>query len=388
MSIESLIHTSEFEQRLPVETERKLLPIFPEKLAHLRHEAEPIEQLYLSHPDEPFSLRLRSTLKRDTGEMRYEATLKDNGLQTENGLRRLEVTAKISHELYEYYSKDEAPRIRKLRAEPLPGIAVDFFEDGLVQVESENDTSWQEFTHQFGDAFMEITGDAMANSEWQAHYHFRHQHDGKEALPILPDLDIEEIIRDILHSDQSTPRVIHIAGRSGSGKSTIVKQLRERLDELDITSIVTSTDNYHRGATYLYYHNNHQPWQHWDDPFVYDTKTMAHDLQQLINGNEVYHRHINWQVAEPYIQGTLAPADVIIVEGIYAKSPDIITDNSLVYDIPTPVATCIGRRILRDLDERPQFCDPSSNLHYLLSEAEPAYRAQEARQNTATTPGY
>lgn len=378
MSIESLIHTSEFEGRLPVESERKFMAIFPEKLTDLREKAEPIEQFYLSHPDEPFSLRLRSTLKRDTGKLHYEATLKDNGIQSSDGLRRLEVTTEISPELYEYYRNNETPIIRKLRAEPLPGVVIDFFEnDGLVQAELEDDASLQEFIDQFGNTFMEVTGEIMATSEWQAHYNFRREHEGREALSVQPELDINDIVSDILTSTTDSPRVIHIAGRSGSGKSTIVRQLRERLAELNIESITMSTDDYHRGATYLYYYNNHQEWQHWDDPFVYDTKTMGVDLQNLINGKDIYHRHINWQTAEPYIAGTLSPKPVIIVEGIYAKSPDIMTDSSLVYEVPTPIATCIGRRILRDLNERPQFCDPSENLLYLLSEAEPAYRAQQ-----------
>ena len=382
MSIESLIHTSEFEGRLPVETERKFIAIFPEKLTKLREEAEPIEQFYLSHPDEPFSLRLRSTLNRDTGELQYEATLKDNGIQSNDGLRRLEVTTEISPKLYEYYRNNETPIIRKLRAEPLPGVVIDFFENnGLVQAEVEDDGSLQEFIDQFGNTFMEVTGGATATSEWQAHYNFRREHEGQEALSVQPELDINDIVSDILTSTADSPRIIHIAGRSGSGKSTIVRQLREQLAELNIESITMSTDDYHRGATYLYYYNNRQEWQHWDDPFVYDTKTMAVDLQNLINDKEIYHRHINWQTAEPYIAGTLSPKPVIIVEGIYAKSPDIITDNSLVYEIPTPIATCIGRRILRDLNERPQFCDPSENLLYLLSEAEPAYRAQQQPTN-------
>ena len=382
MSIESLIHTPEFEGRLPVESERKFMAIFPEKLTKLREEAEPIEQFYLSHPDEPFSLRLRSTLNRDTGELQYEATLKDNGLRSNDGLRRLEVTTEISPKLYEYYRNNETPIIRKLRAEPLPGVVIDFFEnDGLVQAEVEDDGSLQEFINQFGNTFMEVTGGATATSEWQAHYNFRREHEGREALSVQPELDINDIVSDILTSTADSPHVIHIAGRSGSGKSTIVRQLRERLAELNIESITMSTDDYHRGATYLYYYNNRQEWQHWDDPFVYDTETMGVDLQNLINGKNIYHRHINWQTAEPYIAGTLSPKPVIIVEGIYAKSPDIVTDSSLVYEIPTPIATCIGRRILRDLNERPQFCSPSENLLYLLDEAEPAYRAQQQPTN-------
>ena len=42
----------------------------------------------------------------------------------------------------------------------------------------------------------------------------------------------------------------------------------------------------------------------------------------------------------------------------------------------TPLATCIGRRLLRDIAERPEFADPATSLGYMLSEAEPAYRAQ------------
>ena len=130
---------------------------------------------------------------------------------------------------------------------------------------------------------MEVTGEIMATSEWQAHYDFRRQHEGREALSIQPELDIDTIVSDILTPTANSPRIIHIAGRSGSGKSTIVKQLRKRLDELNINSITMSTDDYHRGATYLYYYNDRQEWQHWDDPFVYDTETMAVDLQNLIN---------------------------------------------------------------------------------------------------------
>lgn len=195
MSIESLIHTPEFEGRLPVETERKFMAIFPEKLTDLREEAEPIEQFYLSHPDEPFSLRLRSTLTRDTGELHYEATLKDNGIQGNDGLRRLEVTTEISPELYEYYRNDETPIIRKLRAKPLPGVIIDFFEnDDLVQAEVEDDGSLQEFINQFSNTFMEITGEIMATSEWQAHYNFRREHEGREALSVQPELDIDTIV--------------------------------------------------------------------------------------------------------------------------------------------------------------------------------------------------
>ena len=43
MSVESLIHSKEFEQKIPLEIERKFLPLFPERLLALRAESRPIE---------------------------------------------------------------------------------------------------------------------------------------------------------------------------------------------------------------------------------------------------------------------------------------------------------------------------------------------------------
>jgi uridine kinase len=89
-----------------------------------------------------------------------------------------------------------------------------------------------------------------------------------------------------------------------------------------------------------------------------------------------YNIYLNVQVAEPVLTGTIEPTDVIIIEGIYAQAPEITKGSDLQYEMTTPLATCIGRRLLRDIAERPEFADPATSLGYMLSEAEPAYRAQ------------
>ena len=79
---------------------------------------------------------------------------------------------------------------------------------------------------------------------------------------------------------------------------------------------------------------------------------------------------------EPVYEGIIAPSNVVIIEGIYALSPDITKQDELRYEMTTPLATCIGRRLLRDMRERPEFADPVKSLGYMLREAEPAYRRQ------------
>ena len=375
MSVESLIHSKEFEQKIPLEIERKFLPLFPERLLALRAESRPIEKYYLSHPSEPFSLRLRAILT-DQNNFAYEATLKDTGQLGTDGITRMEVTVPVGEGLYQFYMSKEVPVVRKLRAEPLPGVSIDFYQDGDVQVESENPVSWQQFIAEQGDLFVDITGDHASSSEWKAHLMFRRANNGAEALVPENELRPDDIVRDILAHKEQGPLTIHIGGRSGSGKSTIVREVRTQLDTCGLRSTVISTDDYHRGTSWLQEYNAGEAWTHWDDPIVYDTATMARDLELLRTGQPIYARSIDWTVAEPVLTGTIEPTDVIIIEGIYAQAPEITKGSDLQYEMTTPLATCIGRRLLRDIAERPEFADPATSLGYMLSEAEPAYRAQ------------
>lgn len=117
------------------------------------------------------------------------------------------------------------------------------------------------------------------------------------------------------HKEQG-PLTIHIGGRSGSGKSIIVREVRTQLDTCGLRSTVISTDDYHRGTSWLQEYNAGEPGPNWDDPIVYDTATMARDLELLRTGQPIYARSIDWTVAEPVLTGTIEPTDVIIIEGI------------------------------------------------------------------------
>lgn len=364
-----------FEFLLPREVEYKFVPRNPASMDTYRQESVPIEQYYLSMPSEPFSLRLRE--QAVNGGVEYEATLKDRGVMRPDGLDRLEVIVPVSPELYAYYLSEHAPIVRKLRSEPLPGVFIDYYEDGSVQIESENPASWAEFGKQHEGGFIEVTGRNFGDNEWRAYTDlFRRSGIDHREGPV-EELDIEAIVQDITAQvATSGTATVHIGGRSGSGKSTIVRDIMAGLDALNISNTQLSTDDYHRGKTWLEQYNGGEFLGRWDEPIVYDTGAMAADLARLRRGESITRREIDWTTVEPRYLSNIEPTSVVIIEGIYAKAPEITMQGDLAYEMSTPLATCIGRRLLRDIKERPQFANPNESLRYMLSEAEPAYRRQ------------
>jgi uridine kinase len=371
------VDKNNFEQNKYIETEQKFLPLFPEKLDRFRLGAVAIEQVYLSHPSENFHLRLRRT--ESGGNTTYNATLKDAGTMTETGLKRLEVTGKISAERFDFYNQD-VPVIRKWRAEPYPDISIDFFEDGHIHVESENPQSWRRFTVDQGleNDFIDATGDNTVDNEWRAHYTYESQHDGHVALLPNPDLNLDEVEADILRLRTQKHQLVSIGGRSGSGKSTLVKQMRQRLHKKGVTTALISTDDYNHGNTHLYKMSGGQ-WENYDASDTYDLSLCQSHLGQLASGLAVPRHRFDFISEEPVINGEIQPADVTFVEGVKAHHPAFREQADLYYEMPTPLATCIGRRIMRDLTERPRF-SPEQNLAYYLEYTEPEYR--KLRQNS------
>lgn len=379
--IETLQGTPEFERKPNREVEKKYLPLFPQKLDIFREQAQPIEQLYLSHPNEEYSLRLRQAIKSD--QLVYSATLKDHGVVTEDGLDRLEIETPISANAYEYYKNLGFPILKKLRAEPYKNVVIDWFEDEHVHVEAEHPISWTGFLEQHrlrSRDFLDMTGDRFGDNEWRAHLDFRRHNNGEEPFVLPPDFDSHAITNQIKKEHRNSPMtVVTVGGRSGSGKSTKIQEVRSLLTQSGIQSIILSTDDYNRGRTWLENYSGHT-WSNWELPIVYDLELLQADLQQLRAGNDIPQRYIDFATEEPAVSGVYKPAPVILIEGIYANDASFAHIAQLRYKILTPLATCLGRRILRDINERPGFADASHNLRYMLEVGEPAYRAHASQE--------
>lgn len=357
-----------------VETEQKFLPLNPSKLVEkFLDSAIDIEQPYLSHPTERFNLRMRR--KQSNKGVSYVATLKDTGVQTDQGLRRLEANGAISEARYDYYKQDGLPTIHKLRATPHPDVVIDFFADQHIHAESENPESWQRFLQEHGleNDFVEVRGDIVDN-EWRAHYGYLLQHEGRGVPAPEAEDNPEEIVDNILTRYTGNRMTVNVGGRSGSGKTTLMNAAREMLHERGITTSAISTDDYNIGRTALRALGG-GTWVNYDANEVFDlAKAEAHG-RALRSGVAVPRQSFDYEQEEVVVEGSVQPADINFIEGVKAHHPNFRELADLTVIVSSSVAKSLGQRTLRDLITRPRFANPSANVEYYLEYAEPEYRA-------------
>ena len=77
-----------------------------------------------------------------------------------------------------------------------------------------------------------------------------------------------------------TPMIIGIAGGTGSGKTTLVKRIKEQFG--DVVSVL-SHDNYYRRLDHLTYEERCKI--NYDEPAALDTSLMVYQLDQLIGSD-------------------------------------------------------------------------------------------------------
>ena len=85
-------------------------------------------------------------------------------------------------------------------------------------------------------------------------------------------------------------------------------------------------------------------------------------------------------IEEIVVDGTQSPSPFVIIEGIVAGGPDLQHVRDLHFCVPTPVATTVGRDILRLIhSDRPNnsIASPEERLRYQLETAIPTYEAQQ-----------
>lgn len=368
------------------ETEKTYVPRDPALLDQfLDYTAKAIQQPYLSHPSEQFSLRLRHT-GSEKG-VKIDTTLKSRGEIVANGLSRDEFTAPITLDRYGYYRDFDLPTVRKRRSSPLEAIDIDFYAGGYRHIESEDPAAWNRFLDEYGfsqDDFEDVTGEVFTDNEWRAHQSYRREHGGHEALMPYREFETEVALDSILQYAKSRLQisraripVVRIYGRSGSGKSYQLDQLRARLAEQGVTTSVISTDDYNVGMTEMTRRNGGEYPTDFEDASIYNLPAVQEDVANWLRGDPIRERTFDFGTSEPVIGGHLpAPQNgsVLFIEGLWARH-SAFDHADLSFEVETPMATCIGRRILRDMVSRPEFT-PEANLGYYVEHVEPSYRAQ------------
>ena len=143
--------------------------------------------------------------------------------------------------------------------------------------------------------------------------------------------------------------VIGIAGGTGSGKTTLMKNLVSRFDG-NVT--VISHDNYYKRHDELTYEERCKI--NYDEPAAFDTDLMVSHLAKLRSGEAVDCPVYDFTVhnrSDEILR--IVPQRVIIVEGILIfaeKSLRDLMDIRLFVDTDADVRLC--RRIKRDVNKR------------------------------------
>ena len=154
--------------------------------------------------------------------------------------------------------------------------------------------------------------------------------------------------------------VIGIAGGTGSGKSTMIRKIKEEFsDEITILS-----------HDFSYKQHNDIPFEerkklNYDHPNAFDTDLMINHIKALKEWRSierpVYDFTIHNRVDETV---TVKPAKVIIVEGILIfENKELLDMFDIKAFIDTDADVRIIRRILRDVRERGRTLDSVVNQY-------------------------
>lgn len=165
------------------------------------------------------------------------------------------------------------------------------------------------------------------------------------------------------------PVIIGIAGGTGSGKSTITKELIKLIDKEDVTII--EQDSYYKDQSNLPFEERVKT--NYDHPFAFDNELLVQQLKDLIDGKSIEKPVYDFSIHNRTKKTkTVEPKDVIILEGILILAEKEIRDLlDIKVFVDTDADVRIIRRILRDMKDRGRSLD-SVILQY-MSTVRPAH---------------
>ena len=177
---------------------------------------------------------------------------------------------------------------------------------------------------------------------------------------------------------ESNILVIGIAGGTGSGKTTLMKNI---IDRFGGVVTVLSHDNYYKRHDEMPYEERCK--LNYDEPAAFDTSLMVYHLDQLRHGYPVecpvYDFTVHNRSGETI---HVAPKNVIIVEGILIFENEALRDLmdiKIFVDTDADVRLC--RRIKRDVEKRgrtlesvlTQYLDTVKPMHEIYVEPSKKY---------------
>ncbi len=151
------------------------------------------------------------------------------------------------------------------------------------------------------------------------------------------------------------PLIIAISGGSASGKTTVVKEIVERLKSVDIT--VICHDDYYKDQSHLSMEERLKT--NYDHPNSLDNDLFVEHLHELINGKSIekpVYDFVNHNRKKETI--LVQPTKVIILEGILVLEEKKIRDCADVkIFVKCDEDIRFIRRLKRDIEERGRSLD-------------------------------
>ncbi|MDR7870035.1 MAG: uridine kinase [Tissierellaceae bacterium] len=158
------------------------------------------------------------------------------------------------------------------------------------------------------------------------------------------------------------PILIGITGGTGSGKSTVSKEIFKFIDEGDIA--VIEQDSYYKDQSNLSFEERVKT--NYDHPLAFDNDLLVQHLKDLMDRKAIqkpiydFEKHNRKKETE-----TVHPKDIIILEGILILSEKEIRDLlDIKIFVDTDADVRVIRRILRDMKDRGRTLD-SVILQYM-----------------------
>jgi len=145
--------------------------------------------------------------------------------------------------------------------------------------------------------------------------------------------------------------IIGIAGGSGSGKTRLVKNILNELNENKVISI--EVDSYYKDLSHVPFEERSK--NNFDHPDAFDFKLLYNDLKKILNNESIstpvydYKTHTREKNKSKLIKDV----KVILLEGIFALyNKEIRNLMSIKIFVDTPSDIRILRRVKRDVNKR------------------------------------
>lgn len=143
--------------------------------------------------------------------------------------------------------------------------------------------------------------------------------------------------------------IVGIAGGTASGKTTIVRKIKEKFGD-DI--VVINHDSYYKAHDDLSYEDRSK--LNYDHPASFDTDLMIEDVKKLKAGQEIDMPVYDYTVHNRSDETIhVIPKKVIILEGILILESQALRDlMDIKVFVDTDADERLMRRIIRDMSER------------------------------------